>query len=49
MKCKLRKGKDGFSFEKIYDIHYLGNYVYWIKNDYNEIIYDSDESFQIID
>jgi hypothetical protein len=47
MKCKLVKGKDGFSFNKIYDIKFAG-VVYWVTNDYGEVICDADESFEII-
>lgn len=47
MKCKLVKGKDGFSFNKIYDIKFAGD-VYWVTNDYGEVICDADESFEII-
>lgn len=47
MKCKLVKGKDGFSFNKIYDIKFAGN-VYWVTNDYGDVICDADESFEII-
>lgn len=37
MKCKLVKGRDGFSFNKIYDIKFAGD-VYWVTNDYGEVI-----------
>ncbi len=48
MKCKLVKGKDGFSFNKVYDLTYAGR-VYWVINDYGECICDCDESFRILD
>ena len=47
MKCKLIKGKDGFSFDKTYDVKFSGR-VYWVTNDYGERICDPDESFEII-
>ena len=47
MKCRNVKGKDGFTLGKIYDLQFAGR-VYWVVNDYDERICDSDESFELV-